>query len=324
MPVAEAPLTTVLKLLAEPIRLRIVALLDREELSVGELSDALGIGQSRVSNHLRQLREAGLLSERHSGATTHLRLSVGSDLASRMWATLKEEVAELPEHAADLVRLEGVLAARKGRGSDFFDRVAGRWDKIAGDFETGQARLRTAAHLLPADFVVADLGCGNGYMAAALLGQCSKLILVDRSPKMLDAAKARLAGRPRATALEFRRGDLDRLPIEDGEVDGVIAGMVFHHLPAFDRPLAEMCRVLKPGGTAAVLELAPHRESWMRDALNDRHLGLEPSDLLAALGRAGFVETVLDPVEDRYRPPRPDGDPASLPLYVVRGRKPRS
>ena len=241
-----------------------------------------------------------------------------------MWATLKDEVAELPEHAADLVRLDGVLGARKGRGADFFDRVAGRGDAIAGDFETGQARLRAATHLLPAGFVVADLGCGNGYMASALLGHCSRVILVDRSPKMLEAARTRLAQRPRSTALEFRRGDLDRLPIEDGEVDGVVIGMVFHHLPSFDAPLAEMRRILKPGGAAAVLELAPHREAWMREALNDRHLGIEPSDLLAALGRAGFVETVLDPVDDRYRPPRPDGDPASLSLYVVRGRKPRS
>ena len=321
-----------LRVLAEPLRLRILALLEREELSVGELSRALGVSQSRVSNHLRVLREAGLMAERHVGTSTFLRM-VATDgrVTGRLWEVVREELEGLADHGADRVRLEAVLRAR-GASDSFFDRAAGEWDKIAGAFETGLGRERAAGHLLPRDFVVADLGCGTGYMGAALLGRASHLICVDFSEPMLAEAQKRLGANPRSTNVEFRQGELDRLPLQDGEVDGVLAGMVLHHVEALDRPLEEMWRVLRPGGTAAVLELAPHAEAWMRDELHDRHLGLEPRDVLAAFERAGFTDLVLDPVEDRYQPPRANangargasaaGVPASLDLYVVRGRKP--
>src|SRR5262245_36339082 len=121
-------LPAALKLLGEPTRLRILALVDRDEVSVGELSESLGMAQSRVSNHLRLLRDAGLLTERHAGTSTFLRLSPPREgtVNERLWSALRAEIREIPEHAADLARLEGVLA-RRPRGGDFFDRVAGDW-----------------------------------------------------------------------------------------------------------------------------------------------------------------------------------------------------
>ena len=268
MVVAETSLAGLLKLLADPTRLRILALLDQHELSVGELARALGMAQSRVSNHLRLLRENDLLVERHEGASTHLKLSSIEDGVSpveRLWQALKPEVHVLAEHAADKIRLDRVLAERRAKDGDFFDRVAGEWDKIAGDFATGQARHRAAAHLLPKEFVLADLGCGTGYMTEALLGTCGRVICVDRSKGMLAEAKKRIARAARGTAVEYRRGELDRLPIDDGEVDGV----------------------------------------------------------LAAFQRAGFVDAAIEPVSDEYRPSAADGATVHLPLYLVRGRKPR-
>ncbi len=326
MVVAETSLAGLLKLLADPTRLRILALLDQHELSVGELARALGMAQSRVSNHLRLLRENDLLVERHEGASTHLKLSSIEDGVSpveRLWQALKPEVHVLAEHAADKIRLDRVLAERRAKDGDFFDRVAGEWDKIAGDFATGQARHRAAAHLLPKEFVLADLGCGTGYMTEALLGTCGRVICVDRSKGMLAEAKKRIARAARGTAVEYRRGELDRLPIDDGEVDGVLAGMVLHHLDGLLPPVREMFRVLAPGGTAVVLELATHKETWMRAELGDRHLGLEPKDVLAAFQRAGFVDAAIEPVSDEYRPSAADGATVHLPLYLVRGRKPR-
>jgi ArsR family transcriptional regulator len=322
-----------LRLIADPLRLRILGLLEKEELSVGELSRALECSQSRVSNHLRLLREADLLQERHAGTSTYLRLAVAPSIANghasfagRLWPLLSAELEELPEHAADRVRLERVLAERRGE-VELFDRLAGEWDKIAGAFATGQGRERAAKHLIPRGFTVAYLGCGTGYMAASLLGSCARLVCVDRSSAMLQEARKRLAKNARGTVLEFRQGELDRLPIEDGECDGALAGLVLHHLPALDGAFAEMRRILRPGGTAAVLELAPHKEAWMRAQLGDLYLGLEAGDVLAAMQRAGFEDIVLDPVEDAYRPRRtdaPDGDSVSLSLYIVRGRSPRT
>lgn len=327
MVITDATLPALLKLLADPTRLRILALLEREELAVGELSRAHGMAQSRVSNHLRILRENHLLAERHAGVTTYLQLAppTASDGAlGRIWAALRDELENLPEHAADLVRLESELALRRSRNGEFFDRIAGDWDTIAGDFKTGQGRMRAVHHLLPADLVMADLGCGTGYMSEVLLGQCGRLLCIDASEGMLDEAKKRLSRNQRGTEVEYRRGKLDDLPVDDDQLDGLIAGMVLHHLPTAEGAVLEMIRVLKPGGSAAIMELAPHRETWMRDELGDRHLGLEPSDILATLRRAGFVDVTLDPLNDRYQPTRPDGEAASLPLYIVRGRKPRS
>lgn len=325
MPTLDLDLSAALKLLAEPTRLRILALLDREELSVGELSSSLGMAQSRVSNHLRLLREAELLVERHAGTSTYLRLaSAGSDdesVIGRLWPALRSELDGLTEHAADLVRLETVLARRQ-RDGDFFDRVATDWDKISGDFETGQARPRALAHLLPRDWVVADLGCGTGYLASSLLGVVGRVLCVDRSQAMLDEAKQRAARVSHPSHIEFRCGELDALPIDTDSVDGAIAGMVLHHLDGLDNSLGEMHRIVRPGGSVVVIDLAPHRESWMHTAQGDRHLGLEAADVVAAFRRAGFEDVVIDPVDDRYRPTRPDGEAASLPLFIVRGRVP--
>ena len=317
-----------LKLLADATRLRILGVLERQELSVGELSRALDLSQSRVSNHLRLLREAGMLGERHVGTSTYLRLApAGEAVAARLWAVVSAELPHLPQHAADLVRLEAVLAERAG-SAGFFERLAGDWDKRAGAFATGRGRERACAQLLPAGMSVADLGCGTGYLAASLLGNVARLVCVDRSPAMLAEAEKRLSRHDRGTTLEFREGELDRLPLDDGELDGVTCGMVLHHLPELDPAFGEMARVLKPGGTAVVLELAPHREAWMRRDLGDRHLGLAPEEILAAFERAGFVDAAVDPVEDHYRPRRSDAAPGdetpSLSLYVVRARKPRT
>ncbi len=335
--------TPLLKLLGDPTRLRMLALLERAELSVGELSRALGLAQSRVSNHLRLLREAGLVSERHAGATTFLRRSPspaplgplapargaagaganGSALASRLWSALGGALSGLPEHEADLVRLEEVQSARRQRAGAFFDGVASQWDKRGVAFATGQARQRAAVHLLPEGLVVADLGCGTGYFARALLGHCARLVCVDQSQGMLDEAAKRLAPVARGTELEFRRGELDSLPIGDGELDAVVAGMVLHHVPELDLPLAEMRRVVRAGGTAVVVELAPHGETWMQAELGDRHLGLAPVDVHQAFQRAGFVDVAVDPIDDRYSPTSPTGSPVELALYAVRGRVPR-
>lgn len=319
------PLSALLKVFAETTRLRLLALVEREELSVGELSRALGMAQSRVSNHLRVLREAGLFSERHVGTSIFLRLLPQESAdpgAARLWQTLRAEVMGLPEHRADLVRLDAVISDR--RADDFFERIAGSWDKIAGSFETGAARHRVAAHLLPRETVVADLGCGQGYFAEVFLGSCDRIVGIDGSLAMLEQAETRLSRGGTRTRVQLLRGELERLPLADGALDAAVAGMVLHHLPSLDRPLSEVARVLRPSGTVVVVELMPHREEWMRERLGDLYLGLDGSDVVAALRRTGFEDVMLDPVEDRYRPVAPDGKEIALDLYIARGRKPRA
>ena len=324
----DVTLADVLKLLAEPTRLRVLALLEREELSVGELVQALGMAQSRVSNHLRVLREHQLLDERHAGTSTFLRarLAGNANLGARLWKPLRDALESLPERAGDRERLRAVLAERQAKSRAFFDRVAGQWDTIGADFATGQARHRALAHFLPSEIVLADLGCGTGYLTRAMLGLARRVICVDRSLGMLEEARRRIADLGSSTEVELRGGELDALPIADGEVDGAIAAMVLHHLPDPAGCLAEMRRILRPGGTALVLELAPHREAWMHEEQGDLHLGIEPERIAAALRTAGFADVRTEMLEDGYRPPPPAGQrelaAAGLPLYLVRGRAP--
>ncbi len=327
---------SLLKVLADPTRLRALALLGLEELSVGELSRALGMAQSRVSNHLRVLREHDLLSERKAGTSTFLRSAVasadGASSAARLWAAVAPDLGSIPEHESDRLRLASVLAGRHADDRAFFDRMAGDWDKVGALFRTGEARQRAAASLLPAGLTLADLGCGTGYVARSLVGLCDRLICIDRSDGMLQEAEARLRRTaPEAARLEFRQGELDALPLEDGELDGATAAMVLHHLPELGPALREMRRVLKIGGTLSIIELMPHREAWMHADLGDRHLGLDPTTVQSELLRAGFDDVRVEPLEDRYCPqpsaPSPsesvEADGVALPLYLVRGRNPR-
>ena len=334
-----------LKVLADPTRLRALALLGQEELSVGELSRSLGMAQSRVSNHLRILREHDLLDERRVGTSTFLRSATASAApdspVARLWAAVEPDLASVPEHASDRLRLASILAERHADDSAFFDRMAGDWDKFGALFERGTARQRAAAQLLPPGLVLADLGCGTGYVARALVGLCERLICIDRSEGMLAEAQQHLRNAtPAGTQVEFRHGELDALPLDDAELDGAVAAMVLHHLPDLGAALREMRRVLKPGGTLSIVELMPHRESWMHQELGDRHLGLAPTEVQAALTRAGFVDVRVEPLEDRYcpQPSAPAGEATeaqpntadsptravALPLYLVRGRVPQS
>jgi DNA-binding transcriptional ArsR family regulator len=316
--IAASDLTQLLKTLADPTRLRMLALCGSVELSVGELSRALGMSQSRVSNHLRLLREAGLVSERRAGTSIYVRMApdLGGEPGKGVWAALRAGLDQSPEHRRDLLRLERVLGARARRSAELFDELAADWDKIGVDFQTGQARQRAVASLLPRHLVVADLGCGTGYLARGLAGLVAKVIGIDRSRAMLaQAKKALVAEFPDAT-VELRRGELDALPLAD---------MVLHHLPELAPALVEMRRALKPGAPLAILELEPHSEAWMRDTLGDLHLGLEPASVVAALQRAGFESICVEPVDDHYTPRRPDpkrSEPAELPLYLVRAFAP--
>ncbi len=326
--------TALLRVLGDGTRLRILALLEREELSVGELSRALGLAQSRVSNHLRVLREAQLLRERRVGPASFLAFEPDREdaaeseaaLAGHLWPALRRELAAAREHAQDLERLGAVLAERRTRSAEFFDRVAGRWDTIGTDFATGQARQRLIAGLLPAAWVVGDLGCGTGYLARALVGLAGRIVCVDRSEGMLEEARRQLEPLPPGVELDLRHGELDALPLADRELDAALCGMVLHHL-ADRRPfLAEARRVLRPGGTLCVLELFPHREEWLHEAQGDLHLGLDPRAVTDDLARAGFEDLRLETLDDRYRPrpstDEPDRPRADLALYLVRGRRP--
>jgi len=318
----KSALTTTLKVLADPTRLRILGLLAQEELSVGELARAVAMLQSRVSNHLKVLRECGMLEERREGASVLVRLARGTGVPDDLWSAIESRLESVDGRANDLKRLERVLDDRRERSREFFDRVAPEWDLLGSEFKRGLVRWRALSCLIPDGLVVADVGCGTGYMARALVRVADRVVCIDHSEAMLEQAKSRLAAD--LARVEFRVGELDRLPLADGEVDAVFANLVLHHVPDVLAALREMRRALKPGGRLVVTDLLPHKESWMTEAMADLRLGLDATELKSRVEKAGFVDARADEIEDAYVVEGPAGRKAELPLLLIHARVPQN
>jgi len=317
--IANGSVLEVLRVLGDPTRLRILALLAQAELAVGELARALGMSQSRVSNHLKLLRDADLLVERREGSFTYLKLHVPEGAPGELWRALTPGLEALDERKADNRRLAAVLADRADSRA-FFDRIAGDWDLIGRDFARGTGRLEALSCLVPGELVVADVGCGTGFLARALARRAARVICIDTSVAMLDKARENLRDVP--AALEFRPGAMEALPLQDGEVDAAFAHMVLHHLADVPAGLREMARGVRAGGQVVCVELLPHHESWMHDLMADARLGLDPGALHNDFRAAGLVDVEREMLDDAYVVEHPSGRKISLPLFLMRGRRP--
>ena len=278
-----------LKLLSDPTRLRILMLLGQEALSVAELQEVLGMGQSRISTQLSQLKAAGLVVDERSGKNNIYRGSATADLAD----VLRLAAAELPEVADDEAALRHLLRKRKDTARAYFDELAGRFGK---DYVPGRSWKALAEALIKVlnYRVVADLGAGEGTLAQLLAQRAEKVIAVDISPKMV-AFGQELATKNGLSNLEFRIGDIEEPPIEDGSLDLAVLSQALHHAVRPQRAIDAAFRILKPGGRLIVLDLLLHSFEEARELYADRWLGFSECDLAAMLERAGFIaiETVV-------------------------------
>ena len=317
---ALASLHATLKLLSDPVRLRLCALLARAELAVQELVAITGLQQSRISNHLSLLKRAGLVRDRREGTWSFHSLVEPVDdgpLSPSLFAATVQPCLASEEGERDQQALRAVQDQRRQKSREMHDRLAEQWNQVGEEFALGTLRAEVLAQAWPAGRVVADLGCGTGFLANWLAQRGAEVVAVDHSERMLDVAQK--AGRARVT---FRAGELDALPLADGEVDAAFSNLVWHHLPDHDAAAREALRVLRPGGAVVVSDLLPHEAEWMRDRMGDLRLGLKPEQVIGALARAGFASLRSEPIADRYRVASPDGAAAEFPMFVVRGQKP--
>jgi len=291
-----------LRALADPTRLRILALLEKDELSVNELQEVTRLGQSRISTHLGLLAETGLLVSRRDGRRTFYRLNPEADAHAREFLLLALRGAhELPEQAADGVNLKRVLARREEQAQVYFNQVAGRFDRSYGPGRSWQAFGHLLLRMLPA-IDVADLGSGEGLLAELLARRCRRVIAVDNSEKMVQfgAKKARANG---LTNLEFRLGDLQNPPVDPSSVDLVILSQALHHAEEPSLALQAAARILRPGGRVMILDLVKHRFVQARELYGDRWLGFAESDLHRWLESAGFSEIEITKVAREEQEP---------------------
>ena len=311
-------LQTNLKLLSDPTRLRLLALLSQEELAVHELVSITGLAQSRVSNHLSLLRRSGLVMDRREGSWSFHRLaepSAQGGLSPELFDAVIRPYRDSEEGQADGLALEAVREQRREQSRRTHDELAERWVEVGQEFATGSLRAEAFSALVPRGVTVADLGCGAGYLTSYLVDRGMRVIAVDHAARMVEAARQRVG----QAGVEFRQGEMDQLPIATDEVDAAFTNLVWHHLADVERAAREVARIVRPGGTAVVTDLLPHQEDWMRAAMGDLRLGIGPEVVRGALARAGFRELVTEPIQDRYAVERPDGKTVHLPLFLVRG-----
>jgi len=276
-----------LRLLADPSRVRIVLLLEREELSVAELQEILAMGQSTISTHLSQLKQAGIVEDRRTGKNILYRLKVfGNGTQQQVLEVLRHAVKEIPEAAEDREALRLALRRRQDRVRAYFDELAGKFGRQYVPGRSWQGLAETFLMLMP-PLVIADLGAGEGTVSQLLARRAKKVIAVDNSEKMVEFG-AELARAHRVKNLEYRLGDLEDLPVKKGEADVAFFSQSLHHAQHPERALAESFRIVKPGGRVIILDLLKHHFEEARALYADVWLGFSEVDLRRMLTDAGF------------------------------------
>ncbi len=291
-----------LRALSDPTRLRIVALLEKDELSVHELVEITRMGQSRISTHLGLLQDSGLVHSRREGKRTFYGLNTESNGTIKEFISLATRGArELPEHGSDQINLKRILNRRREQAQVYFNQIAGRFDRVYGPGRSWQAFGHLLLRILP-PLTVADLGSGEGLLSELLARRCKKVIAVDNSEKIVafGAAKAK---KNNLKNLEFRLGDLQEPPIEPESVDLVILSQALHHAAEPAKAVASAWRILRPGGQIMILDLAKHNFTRAHEAYGDHWLGFAESDLQRWLEAAGFRKIEISIVAREEEPP---------------------
>jgi ubiquinone/menaquinone biosynthesis C-methylase UbiE/DNA-binding MarR family transcriptional regulator len=300
----EAAIFDDLTALADATRSRMLLLLERHELTVSELCAILQLPQSTVSRHLKTLADASWVTSRRDGTSRYyvLALDDRGPATRRLWSLLREQLGSTPGADQDARRLKGVLARRQTKSEEFFESAAGQWDKLRGDLFGAASHLQALPALLDDTWVVGDLGCGTGQVAAALAPFVARVIAVDRSGEMLQAARRLVRG---LRNVDVRRGNLEALPIDDETLDAATLLLVLHHVPDPAAALAEAARALKPGGRLVIADMLPHEHEEYRQQMGHVWLGFGPDQMTRLLEAAGFTNvrtTELPPVADAKGP----------------------
>lgn len=311
---SRAPILDRMSALADPIRCRILLLVERHELTVSELCAILQSPQSTVSRHLKVLADDGWLTARKDG-TSRLYSIAHEDAepaAGRLWGLVREEIAASTAAGEDRRRLREVLAERRSRSQEFFSSAAGRWAQLRRELFGERFDLLALLGLLDERWTVGDLGAGTGLLARSLAPFVHRVVAVDESAAMLAAAERRLEDLPN---VELRHGTLERLPIADGELDAAMLVLVLHHLAEPERALREAARTLRPGGRLLLVDMLPHEREEFRREMGHQALGFEPEKVERALRLAGFESF-------RWRPLPPDPAAKGPTLFVAGARTP--
>jgi ubiquinone/menaquinone biosynthesis C-methylase UbiE len=276
-----------LSALADPIRGRLLLVLERQELTVREVQAALQLPQSTVSRHLKVLADHGLVSTRSEGTSNWYRMPAREldPAMRRLWHAVKDEVAGSPTARRDGERLQKILSERHLTSQRFFASAAGQWDRLRKELFGDRTELLALLGLLDEGWAIGDFGCGTGTMTAALAPFVGRVIAVDESAAMLKSARHRTHD---LRNVEVRSGTLEAPPVAPGELDVALLFLVLHHATDPLPILTGVARTLKPGGKLLIVDMRPHEHVEYREQMGHQWLGFEESELRDWLHSAGF------------------------------------
>jgi ArsR family transcriptional regulator len=282
-----------LKALADPCRLRLTAVLLSGEFTVQELTRIMSMGQSRISRHLKILSEAGVLAVKRQGTWSYYRAGEANSFFADIRPVFEYKMEALPQRSRDLGAVAEVLEERRRRSQEFFDRHARQWDDLARMLlPVPEYRLRLLEQVQEG-VTLLEIGVGTGGLLTELAARASQVIGVDHSPAMLEEARRRLTAAG-ITGVELRLGEMSHLPLSDASVGCVVANMVLHHAADPAQVLTEIRRVLAPGGSLLLADLARHEREAAREQLADQWLGFDEAEMTGWLGNAGFIEVEFE------------------------------
>lgn len=302
-----------LKTLSDPTRLRLLALLLEEELTVAELQEALGMGQSRISASLGQLRRQGLVLDRRVGKNIHYAAVVSAIAPLR--EAVAAAVSELAEAERDRQALQLVLNKRRDRAADYFDKLAGKFGRTYVPGRSWQALAHGLLRLMP-PMIIADMGAGEGTLSQLLARTAKRVIAIDSSEKMVEYG-SKIAKENGFTNLEYRLGDIEEPPIEPASVDVVLFSQALHHAARPQRAVESAFRILKPGGRILILDLASHTYEQAKELYAHVWLGFSGVELHAMLEKVGFRDLEVSVVGREQQAP-------NFQTILATGLKPKS
>jgi ArsR family transcriptional regulator len=298
------PILEHMSALSDQTRCRMLLLLERHELTVSELCAVLQLPQSTVSRHLKTLGDDDWVASRRDGTSRFYTMPV-DDLdsgAARLWPLIREQVLSTRGAEQDERRLRGVLGRRRAKSQEFFASAAGGWDRLRGELFGDEFFLWAVLGLIDSTLVVGDLGCGTGQLTETVAPYVRRVISVDGSPDMLEAAHERLSS---ATNVDLRRGELESLPIESGQLDVAMLSLVLHYSPEPPRALSEVGRVIRSGGRILVVDMLPHDREEYQQQMGHVWLGFSETQITRLLTGAGFggVRVRMLPVDPDAKGP---------------------
>lgn len=273
--------------LADGTRLRLLRIVERQELGVTELCSVLQLPQSTVSRHLKLLADEGWVRSRRQATTRLYRMPLEelSPAQRKLWLLARQQTDAWPAVGQDELRLAELLRQRREDSRVFFAGAAAQWDQMRQELYGTAFERQALLALLPQDWTVADLGCGTGALTAELASFVAQVIGVDNSPAMLRAARQRTTNLPN---VELRQGDLEALPIEDAACDAALLVLVLTYLPEPAKALQQTHRILKPGGKAVLVDLLTHDRDDFRREMGQQSMGFEPASMERLLTESGF------------------------------------